>query len=94
MNNNLWEIKNLKCHMDVLQNKMEDLIQSNYWLLEDYFEDEELKTKAHVMKHGCGYLEQRIKLNHSVTLLQTYKKEMDDLIEELDSEITKLKEVE
>lgn len=26
MNNNLWEIKNLKCHMDVLQNKMEDLI--------------------------------------------------------------------
>ncbi|MCQ9302446.1 MULTISPECIES: type II toxin-antitoxin system toxin TscT [Mammaliicoccus] len=94
MNNNLWEIKNLKCHMDVLQNKMEDLIQSNYWLLEDYFEVEELKTKADVMKHGCGYLEQRIKLNQSVTLLQTYKKEMDDLIAELDSEINKLKEVE
>lgn len=94
MNNNLWEIKNLKCHMDVLQNKMKDLIQSNYWLLEDYFEDEELKTKADVMKHGCGYSEQRIKLNQSVTLLQTYKNEMDDLIKELDSEINKLKEVE
>ncbi|MDT0704046.1 DUF1474 family protein [Mammaliicoccus sciuri] len=94
MNNNLWEIKNLKCHMDVLQNKMKDLIQSNYWLLEDYFEDEELKTKADAMKHGCGYSEQRIKLNQSVTLLQTYKKEMDDLIAELDSEINKLKEVE
>ncbi|MCJ0908472.1 DUF1474 family protein [Mammaliicoccus sciuri] len=94
MNNNLWEIKNLKCHMDVLQNKMKDLIQSNYWLLEDYFEDEELNTKADVMKHGCGYLEQRIKLNQSITLLQTYKKEMDDLIAELDSEINKLKEVE
>lgn len=94
MNNNLWEIKNLKCHMDVLQNKMKDLIQSNYWLLEDYFEDEELNTKADVMKHGCGYLEQRINLNQSITLLQTYKKEMDDLIAELDSEINKLKEVE
>ncbi|MEX6015008.1 DUF1474 family protein [Mammaliicoccus sciuri] len=94
MRNNLWEIKNLKYHMDVLQSKMKDLIRSNYWLLEDYFEDEELKTKADVMKHGLSYLEQRIKLNQSITLLQTYKKEMDDLIAKLDSEINKLKEVE
>lgn len=94
MNNNLWEIKNVKCNMDVLQDRMEDLIQSNYWILEDCFGDEELKTKADVIKHGCGYSNQRIKLNQSVTLLQIYKKEMDDLIAELDSEINKLKEVE
>ncbi|RIO08128.1 DUF1474 family protein [Mammaliicoccus sciuri] len=74
MNNNLWEIKNLKCHMDVVQNRIEDLIQSNYWLLEGHFENERLNNHDEVMKHASGYIEQRINLNQSVTLLQTYKK--------------------
>lgn len=46
-----------------------------------------------VMRHGLDYVEQCTNLEQSVVLLETYKKEMDGLIEELDSEINKLKEV-
>lgn len=90
MNTNLWEIKDLKCDMDVVQDRIEDLLQSNRWLLEGHFQNERLKNQDDIMNHASGYIEQRIKLNQSVTLLQTYKKDMDELIKKLDSEINKL----
>ncbi|WP_301420248.1 DUF1474 family protein [Mammaliicoccus lentus] len=91
MKNNLLNIENLKSDMDVLQDKVADLIQSSYWLLEDHFEDEILESKDDAMNHAFAYVEQRIRLNQSVTLLQTYKKEMDEIISELDSEVSMLK---
>ncbi|MEB5686665.1 type II toxin-antitoxin system toxin TscT [Mammaliicoccus lentus] len=87
----LFNIENLKADMDVLQDKMEDLIQSSYWFLEDYFEDERLESKDDAMNHAFAYVEQKIKLNQSVTLLQTYKKEMDSMLLELDKEIQEIK---
>lgn len=87
----LFEIENLKADMDVLQDRMDDLIQSSYWFLEDHFEDGRLENKDEVLKHGLGYIEQRIRLNQSLTLLETYKKEMDSMLLKLDEEIGKLK---
>lgn len=91
MKNNLLNIETLKSDMDVLQDKVADLIQSSYWLLEDHFEDERLESKDDAMNHAFAYVEQRIRLNQLVTLLQTYKKEMDEIISELDSEVSMLK---
>lgn len=93
MKNKLFNIENIKFNMDVLQDRMEDLIQSSYWLIEDQFDKNRLESKDEVINHGLGYAEQRIRLCQSVILLQTYKKEMDEFIRELDSEINKLKEV-
>lgn len=87
----LFEIENLKADMDVLQDRMDDLIQSSYWFLEDHFEDGRLENKDEVLNHGLGYIEQRIRLNQSLTLLETYKKEMDSMLLKLDEEIDKLK---
>lgn len=87
----LFNIENLKADMDVLQDKMEDLIQSSYWFLEDHFEDGRLENKDEVLNHGLGYIEQRIRLNQSLILLQTYKKEMDSMLLELDKEIQVIK---
>lgn len=87
----LFNIENLKADMDVLQDKMEDLIQSSYWFLEDHFEDGRLENKDKVLNHGLGYIEQRIRLNQSLILLQTYKKEMDSMLLELDKEIQVIK---
>lgn len=87
----LFEIENLKADMDVLQDRMDDLIQSSYWFLEDFFEDERLESKDDAMNHAFAYVEQKIRLNQSVTLLQTYKKEMDSMLLKLDEEIGKLK---
>ncbi|WP_239763050.1 DUF1474 family protein [Mammaliicoccus sp. I-M35] len=93
MKHKLFNIENIKFNMDVLQDRMEDLIQSSYWLIEDRFDKYRLESKDEVINHGLGYAEQRIRLCQSVILLQTYKKEMDECIKELDSEINKLKEV-
>ncbi|QPW14143.1 DUF1474 family protein [Mammaliicoccus sciuri] len=91
MKNNLFNIENLKCDMEVLQGRIADLIQSDYWLLEEHFEAERLGNQDDLMNHGLAYIEQRIRLNQSLTLLQTYKKEMDNLLSELNTELGKLK---
>lgn len=94
MKNKLFNIENIKFNMDVLQDRMQDLIDSYYWLIEDRFDKHRLESKDEVMNHGLGYAEQRIRLCQSVILLQTYKKEMDEFVQELDSEVKKLKKEE
>ncbi|OOV77454.1 type II toxin-antitoxin system toxin TscT [Mammaliicoccus fleurettii] len=92
MNSELFEIINLKDDMDILQEKFEDLIQSNQWLIDEHFVADRLKSKDEMMKHGIGYHEQRIRLTQSQKLLEVYQKEMDELILKLDSELNKLNE--
>ena len=92
MKSELFEIVNLKDDMEILQEKFDDLIQSNQWLIEEHFESDRLKSKVEMMKHGIGYYEQRIRLTQSQKLLEVYQKEMDELILKLDSELNKLNE--
>lgn len=92
MKSELFEIVNLKDDMEILQEKFDDLIQSNRWLIEDHFEADRLKSNDEMMKHGVGYYEQRIRLTQSQKLLEVYQKEMDELILKLDSELNKLNE--
>lgn len=92
MNSELFEIINLKADMEILQEKFDDLIQSNNWFIEEHFESNRLKSKDEVMKHGIGYYEQRVGLTQSQKLLEVYQKEMDELILKLDSELNKLNE--
>lgn len=92
MKSELFEIVNLKDDMEILQEKFDDLIQSNQWLIEGHFKSDRLKSKDEMMKHGIAYYEQRIRLTQSQKLLEVYQKEMDELILKLDSELNKLNE--
>lgn len=92
MKSELFELVNLKYDMEILQQKFDDLIQSNQWLIEGHFESDRLKSKDEMMKHGIGYYEQRIRLTQSQILLEVYQKEMNELIFKLDSELNKLNE--
>lgn len=92
MKSELFELVNLKYDMEILQEKFDDLIQSNQWLIEGHFGSDRLKSKDEMMKHGIGYYEQRIRLTQSQKLLEVYQKEMDELIFKLDSELNKLHE--
>lgn len=92
MKSELFELVNLKYDMEILQEKFDDLIQSNQWLIDEYFVADRLKSKDEMMKHGIGYYEQRIRLTQSQKLLEVYQKEMDELIFKLDSELNKLHE--
>lgn len=91
MENKLFEIENLKCDFDILQNKISDLVESNFYVLEDYFEDEQLEDMKAVERFGLSYRELRVKANQSQELLLLYKNEMAKLLLELDEEIDKLK---
>lgn len=93
MTNKLFEIENLKSEFDILQNKISDLVESNFYVLEDYFEDEKLEGFEAVKRFGFSYRELRIKSKQSQELLLLYKNEMARLLLELDEEIGKLKEV-
>lgn len=94
MKNNLWAIENIKSDIDILQRKISDLVESNFYIIEDYFEDDHLENMKEVEIFGLSYREIRIKVTQSQELLLLYKNQMAKLVKELDSELGKLKEVE
>ncbi|MEB8067690.1 type II toxin-antitoxin system toxin TscT [Mammaliicoccus fleurettii] len=94
MTNNMWAIENIKSEIDILQHKISDLVESNFYIIEDYLEKDQLENMKEVQHFGMAYREIRIKFTQSQELLLLYKNEMAKLVAELDSEIKKLKEVE
>lgn len=91
MNNNLWEIENIKSDLNILKDKISDLVQSNFYITEDYFQDEHLGDKEDLDRFGLSYRELRIKTNQSHELLLIYQKEMAKLVKRLDEELIKIK---
>lgn len=91
MENNLWEIENIKSDLNILKDKISDLVQSNFYITEDYFESECLEDKEDVDRFGLSYRELRIKTNQSHELLLIYQKEMAKLVKRLDEELSKIK---
>lgn len=91
MKNNLWAIENIKSDIDILQGKISDLVESNYYIIEDYFEDDKLESMKEVEYFGLAYREIKIKVTQSQELLLLYKNEMAKLVTQLDEELGKLK---
>ncbi|WP_239762216.1 DUF1474 family protein [Mammaliicoccus sp. I-M35] len=92
MQYNLWKIENIKSDLNILKDKISDLVQSNFYITEDYFQDEHLEDKEDVERFGLSYLELRIKTNQSHELLLIYQEEMTKLVKRLDEELIKIKE--
>ncbi|HAL09024.1 MAG TPA: hypothetical protein DCO67_03530 [Staphylococcus sp.] len=91
MTNNLWAIENIKSDIDILQGKISDLVESNYYIIEDYFEDDKLESMKEIEYFGLAYREIKIKVTQSQELLLLYKNEMAKLVTQLDEELGKLK---
>ncbi|MCD3218538.1 DUF1474 family protein [Mammaliicoccus sciuri] len=91
MQYNLWKIENIKSDLDILKDKISDLVQSNFYITEDYFQDEHLEDKEDFDRFGLSYRELRIKTNQSHELLLIYQKEMAKLVKQLDEELIKIK---
>lgn len=94
MNKKMLGILDIKSDLEILKDKISDLVDSNYYLIEDYFEQRQLENRKEVVNFGLSYRELRIKTNQSQELLLLYKNEMQSLLKKLDSELSKLKEVE
>lgn len=94
MNKRMLGIMDIKSDLEILKDKISDLVETNYYLIEDYFEQRQLENKKEVENFALSYREIRIKTNQSQELLLLYKKEMQALLKKLDSELSDLKEVE
>ncbi|MES5812688.1 type II toxin-antitoxin system toxin TscT [Mammaliicoccus sciuri] len=94
MNKRMLGIMDIKSDLEILKDKISDLVETNYYLIEDYFEQRQLENRKEVENFALSYREIRIKTNQSQELLLLYKKEMQALLKKLDSELSDLKEVE
>ncbi|WP_204243419.1 DUF1474 family protein [Mammaliicoccus sciuri] len=94
MNKRMLGILDIKSDLEILKDKISDLVETNYYLIEDYFEQRQLENRKEVENFALSYREIRIKTNQSQELLLLYKKEMQALLKKLDSELSDLKEVE
>ncbi|MFD7035525.1 hypothetical protein ACFV8V_07315 [Mammaliicoccus sciuri] len=94
MNKKILGILDIKSDLEILKDKISDLVESNYYLIEDYFEQRQLENRKEVENFALSYREIRIKTNQSQELLLLYKKEMQALLKKLYSELSDLKEVE
>ncbi|MBG9211285.1 type II toxin-antitoxin system toxin TscT [Mammaliicoccus sciuri] len=94
MNKKILGILDIKSDLEILKDKISDLVETNYYLIEDYFEQRQLENRKEVENFALSYREIRIKTNQSQELLLLYKKEMQALLKKLDSELSDLKEVE
>lgn len=94
MDKKMLGILDIKSDLEILKDKISDLVETNYYLIEDYFEQRQLENRKEVENFALSYREIRIKTNQSQELLLLYKKEMQALLKKLDSELSDLKEVE
>lgn len=92
MDKKMLGILDIKSDLEILKDKISDLVDSNYYLIEDYFEQRQLENRKEVENFALSYREIRIKTNQSQELLLLYKKEMQALLKKLDSELNKLNE--
>lgn len=82
-----WEIKNLMCDIEVVKEKLEDVVTTHTWFVDERFTKRSLKTKEEVVNYGLAYNEHRIHNEQVTELMLSY-------LEELESLMNKYKEIE
>lgn len=78
-----WELRNLLCDLEIVKEKINDVVTSFVWFDEEYFKyaGHHVLTKEDILNHGYRYHEHRIKNSHTIDLMLMYQKEFDELIE-------------
>ena len=79
-----WEIRNLMCDIEVVKEKIDDVITSFAWFDEEYFthEPKHVLSKDEILAHGYRYHEHRIQNTQTIDLMCMYLKEFDSLLEQ------------
>lgn len=78
-----WKIRNLMCDIEVVKEKIDDVITSFAWFDEEYFthEPKHVLSKDEILAHGYRYHEHRIQNTQTIDLMCMYLKEFDSLLE-------------
>ncbi|MGX0340106.1 uncharacterized protein DUF1474 [Staphylococcus haemolyticus] len=78
-----WELRNLFDDLEVVQEKINDVVTSFAWFDEEYFthEPKHVLSKDEILAHGYRYHEHRIQNTQTIDLLIMYQKEFNEVIE-------------
>lgn len=78
-----WDLRNLFDDLEVVQEKIDDVITSFAWFDEEYFthEPKHVLSKDEILAHGYRYHEHRIQNTQTNDLLIMYQKEFNEVIE-------------
>ncbi|MFF5513240.1 type II toxin-antitoxin system toxin TscT [Staphylococcus capitis] len=78
-----WDLRNLFDDLEVVQEKIDDVITSFAWFDEEYFthEPKHVLSKDEILAHGYRYHEHRIQNTQTIDLLIMYQKEFNEVIE-------------
>ncbi|MDT3949757.1 type II toxin-antitoxin system toxin TscT [Staphylococcus haemolyticus] len=78
-----WDLRNLFDDLEVVQEKINDVVTSFVWFNDDYFTHEPnyVLNKEDILNHGYRYHEHRIKNAQTIDLMMMYQKEFGELIE-------------
>ncbi|EBQ5921334.1 DUF1474 family protein [Salmonella enterica subsp. enterica serovar Typhi] len=79
-----WELRNLLCDLEIVKQKIDDVVTSFAWFDENYFkyEGHHVLTKEQILEHGYKYHDMRIKNTQTIDLMLMYLKEFDNLLDE------------
>lgn len=77
------EIKNILNDIEIIKEKINDVMTSFTWFDEEYFihEPNHVLNKNEILAHGYRYHEHRIQNTQTIDLMCMYLKEFDSLIE-------------
>ena len=88
-----FEQRNILCDLEIVKEKIDDVITSFTWFNDEYFthEPKHVLNKDEILAHGYRYHEHRIQNTQTIDLMCMYLKEFDSLLErfkELDKKET------
>lgn len=80
-----WELRNLFDDLEVVQEKINDVVTSFVWFDDEYFahEPNHMLTKKEIYTHGWKYHEHRIKNTQVIDLMLMYMKDFDDIMKKI-----------
>lgn len=80
-----WELRNLFDDLEVVQEKINDVVTSFVWFDDEYFthEPNHVLTDKEVNTHGLKYHEHRIKNTQVIDLMLMYMRDFDDIMKKI-----------
>lgn len=80
-----WELRNLFDDLEVVKEKINDVVTSFVWFDDEYFthDPNHVLTKKEVNTHGLKYHEHRIKHTQVIDLMLMYMKDFDDIMKQI-----------
>lgn len=74
------ELRDTIFDLEVLKDKLDDVVATHYWHGDYMYSARELKTKDEKLTYAYGYIENRIHHEQTNDLLTTYLEQLDKLL--------------